>query len=158
MLIVAGAIILALIVIGSLNQPAQRQVPASPAASQGPSDNAATPPAASIGPTPAPTAVPTPAPTPAPPAAPVVLLDMTGNGIKTSPRFVAPSDWTIEYSYNCTSFGFNGNFAIMVEGDTFDVAANALGMKGQDVANEHSGGNVYLSINSECTWHVVAKG
>lgn len=87
-----------------------------------------------------------------------VLLDKTGNGQWASPTFSAPGTWVIDYTYDCASFGQAGNFAIMVEGDTLDVAANQLGMKGADTANVHGGGNVHLSINSECSWHVTAKG
>lgn len=44
----------------------------------------------------------------------------------------------------------------MVDGDTTDVAANQLSNSGHDINYEHSGGSVYLEINSECAWHVRA--
>jgi len=92
---------------------------------------------------------PTPAPTPQ------ILLDVQGSGIKTTQRFQAPDEWAIVWSYDCSgTYGGNGNFAIMVEGDHMDVAANQLGVSGHDVSYEHSGGSVYLEMNSECAWHV----
>lgn len=96
---------------------------------------------------------PTPAPTPQ------ILLDVEGSGIKTTQRFQAPDEWAIAWSYDCSgSYGGNGNFQIYVKGDAMDVAANALGVSGHDVSYEHSGGSVYLEMNSECAWHVRAIG
>ncbi len=93
---------------------------------------------------------------PAAPAKPQVLLDVEGNGIKQTQRFEAPNEWAIIYTFDCSNFGQSGNFAISVEGDTTDLAANQLAARGHDVNYEHGGGNVYLSINSECDWHVRA--
>lgn len=89
-------------------------------------------------------------------AAPRTLLDVEGSGIKTTQRFKAPDEWAIGWSYDCSNFGTNGNFAINVDGDVSDLAANVLGPRGHDVTYEHSGGDVYLQINSECDWHVKA--
>ncbi|MGC2131048.1 MAG: hypothetical protein WA629_13235 [Candidatus Aquilonibacter sp.] len=85
-----------------------------------------------------------------------MLLDVEGNGIKQTQRFEAPNEWAIIYTFDCSNFGQSGNFAISVEGDTTDLAANQLAARGHDVNYEHGGGNVYLSINSECDWHVRA--
>jgi hypothetical protein len=93
---------------------------------------------------------------PAAPPKPHVLIDVEGSGIKTTQRFVAPDEWALAWTYDCSNFGSSGNFVISVEGDSTDVAANQLGQSGHDVSYEHSGGNVYLEINSECAWHVRA--
>jgi hypothetical protein len=95
------------------------------------------------------------------PVAATVLLDKTGSGINKTPDFTAAGDWEIDWSYDCSNFGQNGNFAITVfnsDGSLADVAANQLGAKGSDVANEHQGGTFYLQMNSECDWHVIVKG
>jgi len=102
--------------------------------------------------------------TPAASTAPValkVLLDKTGSGINKTRDFTAGGDWEIDWSYDCTSFGSQGNFAIAVynaDGSLDDIAANQLGKKGSDVSNEHQGGTYYLEMNSECNWHVIVKG
>jgi hypothetical protein len=97
----------------------------------------------------------TTASTPSPSHAPVVLLDFQGNGIKQSPKFVAPREWSITYNWSCSN-GFS--FDMYIEGDTSDVVSNS-NSSGNDTTYEHSGGSVYLSVNSgECNWHVVAKG
>jgi hypothetical protein len=87
---------------------------------------------------------------------PQVLLDVEGSGIKTTQRFQVPDEWAIGWSYDCSNFGGSGNFIVSVDGDVSDTAANQLGASGHDVSYEHSGGNVYLQINSECDWHVRA--
>jgi hypothetical protein len=85
------------------------------------------------------------------------LLDVEGNGIKTTQRFQAPAEWAIGWSYDCSSSSLPGgkaNFAIYVEGDAVDLAANEFGAGGHDVSYEHSGGSFYLKIFSVCPWHV----
>ena len=102
--------------------------------------------------------------TPAASTAPValkVLLDKSGTGINQTPKFTAGGDWEIDWSYDCTNFGSNGNFIITVyqgDGTLVGVAANQLGAKGSDVSNQHQSGTYYLEMNSECDWHVIVKG
>jgi hypothetical protein len=105
--------------------------------------------------TPAPTATPTA--THAPPQ-PRVLLDLAGTGIKNSDEFSAPSHWRIHYTYDCSSFGQQGNFQIYVEeGSTpVDAPVNELGAKGDSTTDVYHAGTVHLSMNSECDWHVTA--
>lgn len=96
-----------------------------------------------------------------PPATLRVLLDKSGSGINTTPKFSAASDWQIVWSYDCASFGSSGNFIVTVydaDGSLSDVAVNELGAKGSDTTNEHQGGTYYLQVNSECKWHVIVKG
>ena len=96
------------------------------------------------------------------PVALKVLLDKTGSGTNTTPKFTAGGDWEIDWSYNCTGFGGGtGNFQVYVyngDGTPSDVAVNELGAKGSDVTYEHQGGTYYLEMNSECNWHVIVKG
>ena len=99
--------------------------------------------------------------TTAAPAAAKVLLDKTGSGINQTPKFTTSGDWEIDWSYDCSNFGSNGNFVITVysgDGTLHGIAANQLGAKGSDVSNQHQGGTYYLEMNSECDWHVIVKG
>jgi hypothetical protein len=41
---------------------------------------------------------------------------------------------------------------------TSNAPVNQLGAKGADVEHYHSGGTFYLVVNSECSWHITAKG
>jgi hypothetical protein len=96
------------------------------------------------------------------PAAAKVLLDKTGSGIGKTAIFTTPSEWEIDYSFDCANFGQSGNFSITVydgASQLKDLPANQLALKGSDVAYEHNlSGPYYLEMNSECDWHVVVKG
>ena len=90
-----------------------------------------------------------------------MLLDLRGSGIRRSAKFTASGDWKISYSYNSASFGYQGNFIITVyrgASEYVDSAANELGMKGSGSQPEYEPGRFYLEMNSECSWHVTAKG
>jgi hypothetical protein len=91
-----------------------------------------------------------------------VLIDHRGSGQWTSPKFTGPSDWTLRYSYDCSNFGQAGNFAVDIQGGDqgFSTSGvNELKMKGSGATSVHdaSGPGVYLTINSECNWHVKAE-
>lgn len=106
-----------------------------------------------------PTATPAPAPAP---HVPVALLQISGTGQKSTQTFTAPSNWTLDYSYDCSNFGYKGNFQIYIyNADGSPASAdgpNELGMSGSDTEYYHSGGQLYLEVNSECSWTVTAKG
>ena len=100
-----------------------------------------------------------PAHTSAAPAAPAkrVVLVGSGSGIKNTADFTTGSDWSIAYTFNCKSFGSEGNFQIYVYdgSDLSDVPANDLATKGGATSYEHGeSGTHYLQINSECAWTV----
>lgn len=141
--------ILVLIVIGAIGSAASPKTPtqpSQPAAADKSVTTAATKPT-----------VPTPAPTPQ------VLLDLQGSGTKSTQKFTAASDWDLNWSYDCSNFGTQGNFMVQItNGDgsySYDnQAVNQLGAKGTDVEHYHKGGTFYLQISSECSWQVTAKG
>jgi hypothetical protein len=92
-----------------------------------------------------------------------VLLDLTGSGTKTTNKFRAAGDWDLSWSYDCSTFGQSRNFQVYVyNGDgslSIDNSpVNQLGKSGADVEHYHHGGTFYLVVNSECSWHVTAKG
>jgi len=99
----------------------------------------------------------TTAPTTTVPPAPKVLLTMSGSGIQTTTKFTTPTTWTLSWSYTCSTAGTDsGNFIVTVNGATTDGGVNELGAGSSGVQHFHSGGNVYLGINSECSWKVTA--
>lgn len=93
---------------------------------------------------------------PAPPPAPAskVVLRESGSGIKSTVTFTVAGDWDLKYSYDCTSFGFAGNFVVTGSG-LGDLFVNELGKSGSDVTHLHSGGKMHLDINSECAWKIT---
>ena len=106
--------------------------------------------------------VPVPTPTPAP-HQPIVLLQLKGNGTKSTQTFTAPSNWTLDYTYDCSSFmGGRGNFQVYIfnaDGSmSYANGVNQLGSGGSDTEYYHQGGSLYLEVNSECSWTVTAKG
>jgi hypothetical protein len=94
------------------------------------------------------------------PAAPArkVVLQASGNGIKSTRQFTVGGEWSLKYSYDCASFGSAGNFQVSEQGGDNDglPLANALAKKGADVTYQHSDAGTHsLSINSECSWTVT---
>ena len=99
------------------------------------------------------------------PATPVTVLDKTGNGDTQTQEFTVSDEWSIQYSFDCATFGQAGNFVVDVQG-TDGVSSltnrgpNALATSGADTVFNHHGGTYYLSVLSECDWHlkVVSGG
>lgn len=97
------------------------------------------------------------------PPQPQTLLDISGQGTKQTQQFTTTVNWTLAYNYDCSSFGTQGNFQVVVYNsdgsmDTNDMLVNQLGMNGSDTEYYYDAGTFYLSVNSECSWHVIAKG
>jgi predicted nucleic acid-binding Zn ribbon protein len=95
--------------------------------------------------------------------APTVLLNLSGSGSKSTQTFTTSSnEWTLQYAYNCSGAGGNGNFIAQVmsaDGSMSGlIGPNEIGAKGTDIENYHQGGTYYLEINSECDWKVQVKG
>jgi hypothetical protein len=98
-----------------------------------------------------------------PAPAPQVLLSIKGSGTKTTQSFTAAGAWDLSYTYDCSNFGGQGNFQVMVYNNdgslSFENApVNELGASGSDVEHYHTGGTFYLEVNSECSWSVTVKG
>ena len=102
----------------------------------------------------------------APPATPAVmqtLLDVSGSGTKSTQKFTAGGDWDLNWSYDCSNFGAQGNFQVMIYDGSGSLSfsnamVNQLGKSGSDVEHYHNSGTYYLEVNSECKWHVTVKG
>lgn len=98
---------------------------------------------------------PAPAASTPAPAAPATVLTLKGNGIKNSPKFTTGNDWTVNYTYDCSSFGMKGNFQVYVDFPDGDSPVNELGEKGASSSAETGAGSHSLKINSECDWTVT---
>jgi hypothetical protein len=137
--------------------PAPVAVTTTAAAVPAASKPAAAPATSKAAPAPAATKAPAPAPKPTttkPPApATKVVLHVSGNGIKTTQNFTVGPEWSLSYTYNCSSFGMSGNFAVIENNGNGSVLANTIGDKGADTTYQHSDGGTHsLEVNSECDW------
>jgi hypothetical protein len=87
---------------------------------------------------------------------------VSGTGTKSTNKFTTGGDWDLNRSYDCSNFGYKGNFQVFLYGtdssDLKGVAVSELGAKGSDVTHEHDSGTFYLEVNSECAWHATVKG
>lgn len=103
-----------------------------------------------------------PVPTPVP-VAPQTLLDIKGTGTKSTQKFTAGGDWDLNWSYDCSGFGNQGNFQVFIYNGDGSMSysnspVNQLGKSGADVEHYHTGGTFYFTVNSECSWHIQVKG
>lgn len=80
-----------------------------------------------------------------------VVLSLSGSGEQTTQDFTTGSDWGVSYSYDCSSFGMQGNFVVSDERGV--PLANTLGTSGSATTYEHGDpGRHYLEVDSECSW------
>ena len=78
---------------------------------------------------------------------------------ETTEKFAAQSDWDLRYSYDCGSFGQQGNFQVFIYDDNGSLSfansgVNELSMRSSNVDHLHTGGTFYMEVNSECQWHI----
>ncbi len=83
-----------------------------------------------------------------------------GSGIKKTEVFTVGDDWKILWSCDPTSF-YGGQYNVVVnvyspDGTLQDVAINDMCKQGNTSGSteEHSGGQVYLEIDSEGSWTI----
>ncbi|HUZ24348.1 MAG TPA: hypothetical protein VMV07_11365 [Streptosporangiaceae bacterium] len=89
------------------------------------------------------------------------LARFSGSGIQNTARFTVPGsgDWELKWSYDCSSFGSQGNFQVGEDnGNDFNGAnVNELGTGGHGITHVYGdAGRHYLSVDSECSWSMVA--
>ena len=98
--------------------------------------------------------------TAAPPS--TTVASFKGSGASNSKTFTVPSEWVVNWTYDCSKFGFAGNFQIYEynsNGAPVNVLANVLGKGTSGTSDQHAdAGNRYLQINSECDWAVNVVG
>lgn len=90
------------------------------------------------------------------------VLALTGSGSKQSEKFTVKDAWDLEWNYDCSKFGQQGNFIVTVynpdgSASTQNSMINQLGMSGKDVQHYQKDGTFYLSVNSVCDWHITVK-
>src|SRR6266436_9167424 len=100
-------------------------------------------------------------PTPAP-SSPKELFSQSGNGTSQTSAFTTTASWRLVYTYDCSSLGTQGNFAVDINNtngsDSSDTGVNELGMNelGKSGGNTshyyNDSGSHYLKIISECKW------
>lgn len=143
---VAGFIVL-LIIIGAVLS----------ATSKPAHNGAASQPATSAGSTPGTSATATAKPA----AAAKVLATFSGTGIENTPKFTVSGTWKLEWRYNCSAFGTEGNFAVVTDGgnDPSGAEVNELGNGGHGTTYAYDdSGRHYLAVDSECSWRVKVVG
>ena len=99
-------------------------------------------------------------PTTTKPAVPVVVWQQSGSGQASGPQFTVPSSdkgWDEVWTYNCSAFGSNGNFATSITGfggaaSTTDAGANQLGPGGSGTNHYFDTGTFTIGVKSECAW------
>ncbi len=103
-----------------------------------------------------------PPPTTAP--GPVTVFSASGSGSKNTQVFNTPSEWQLQYTFDCSAFGPEGNFIVDAEPASggYDPRAprvNDFGPGKSDVTYAHNdAGAKFLRINSECDWSVRVVG
>lgn len=79
----------------------------------------------------------------------------TGSGTQKTATFTTSATWALSYSFDCSSFGFKGNFAVLTDGgsDFNGVMVNDLAMGKSAVTYAYNdAGTHYLAVTSECAW------
>ena len=89
------------------------------------------------------------------------IFEDAGSGTRSTQKFSFPDDWDLAWTYDCSNFGYPGNFIVTMydEHNVVDYGTqqvNQLGPGGQGVEHYHSNGTKYLQINSECSWTLKA--
>ena len=85
------------------------------------------------------------------------MVTFTGSGTEKTATFTVASTWALSYAFDCTSFGYKGNFVVLTDGggDFNGATVNALAMsKSASTYAYNDAGTHYLEINSECSWSI----
>lgn len=90
-------------------------------------------------------------------AKPVIVATFTGSGAQKTPQFTTTATWALSYAFDCSSFGYKGNFVVLTDGgsDFSGASVNDLAMSKSAVTYAYDdAGTHYLEVNSECSWTV----
>lgn len=91
-------------------------------------------------------------------AAARTVATFTGSGAGNTPPFTTTATWKLSYSFDCTGFGYKGNFQAVDYGSDnmpHGFLANDLAMsKSGSSWSYDDAGTHHLNINSECSWTV----
>ena len=79
----------------------------------------------------------------------------------STPDFSQSGQWLMDWSYNCSSYGSQGNFAVEVNqpagSSIVDIGPNELGNSGSGVDYYYDTGQFNLSVDSECDWSITVE-
>ena len=89
-----------------------------------------------------------------------MLLQLSGSGTKKTQVFATGDSWMLYYTYDCSDFGYKGNFMVTeyTDGTMADMPVNELGKNGDSSTPVYDAGKHYLEIDSECNWTVKVTG
>jgi len=94
-----------------------------------------------------------------------VLFSVTGSGQSSTQPFTVPASvkqWELQWHYDCSSTGSEGNFDYYVEQGTAidfnDSGPNQLGTGGSGTEHYYDTGTFHLNVNSECAWSISVTG
>lgn len=95
-------------------------------------------------------------------AAAKTVATFSGSGITNTAQFTVSSTWKLDYSFDCSNFGYAGNFIVMEDGglsSAMNVNELAMSKTGSSYAYDDAGTH-YIEVNSECSWtlKVIAEG
>jgi hypothetical protein len=87
--------------------------------------------------------------------------DFTGSGSSTTRQFRPPTgSWRIDYSFDCTNFGYTGNFMVSVydgHNNLIELPVNALKKVGKGTSYVYHSGTFHLNVISECDWTISVR-
>ncbi len=99
-------------------------------------------------------------PSTAPVAGGAPFFTLSGSGTKTSAPFAAPSQWQLQYTYDCSSsLGGSGNFQVWLYNGSnpAGVPVNELGSSGASSSYVYEGGPaMHVEVISACDWSITA--
>jgi hypothetical protein len=127
---------------------------ASSSSSSSPSRSSSPPPAASQQQPAAPAQPPAKAAAAPVPLKAKTVATFSGSGVQSTPPFTVTSTWRLDYKFDCSSFGYKGNFIVMEDGGltgAMDVNALAMTKSGTSYAYNDAGQH-YIKVDSECAW------
>jgi hypothetical protein len=86
------------------------------------------------------------------------VATFSGSGAGNTPPFTTGATWKLSYSFDCSGFGYKGNFQVYdygSDGIPHGVMANDLAMsKSGSSWSYNDPGTHHLNVNSECSWTV----
>ncbi len=86
----------------------------------------------------------------------VTVATFSGSGTQSTATFTVSANWAVAYSFDCSDFGYKGNFIIMEDGSfTGALDVNVLAMKKSGTSYAYGdAGTHYLKVDTECAWTV----
>jgi hypothetical protein len=89
---------------------------------------------------------------------PTEIFSRDGSGSTTTEPFTVPAPWDLFWAYDCSSYGQDANFNVTVIGPGEFQPVNQFGMSGYSSERYDTGGDVYLQIDTPCTWSIRVYG